>query len=513
MALNPKEVLLDMDGMSLEDLAAIARRGAGVRLTRVSEDRIRKARELVEKWLSEGKIIYGITTGFGALSDVIISPEDTRTLQENILKSHAVGVGNFLDRETVRAVMALRIKDLARGHSGIRLETVQRLVELLNRGVWPVIPEKGSVGASGDLAPMAHMGLVLIGLGEAFYEGERLSGAEVLMRCELEPLQLEAAEGLALVNGTQVSNAIGGLTVYDALRLSRMADIAAAMSLEVLMGSRTEFDPRIQRVRPHPGQAAAADNMRRITLNSEIISSHKDCSRIQDAYTLRCSPQVHGASKDAIAYVSQVIVTEMNSSTNNPLIFADSEEFLLGGNFHGQPIALALDFLSMAVAELAGISERRIERLVNPQLSGLPAFLVSNGGLNSGFMIAQYTAASLVSENKVLAHPAVVDSIPTSANKEDHVSMSTHAARKCREITRNSEYVVAIELLCAAQALDLFTNLKPGEGTRAAYRVIRDCIAHLDRDRVLSQDIEAMVHLMRSGKILEETERVVGELF
>jgi histidine ammonia-lyase len=333
-----------------------------------------------------------------------------------------------------------------------------------------------------------------------------------LKKCGMEPLRLEAGEGLALVNGTQMMTAIGGLSVYDSLRLSKMTDIAAAMSLEVLMGSRTEFDPRIHQVRAHPGQAAAADNMEKITRNSEIISSHKDCSRIQDAYTLRCSPQVHGASKDAITYARKVVETEMNSSTNNPLIFAESQEFLLGGNFHGQPVALAMDFLCMALSELANISERRIERLVNPQLSGLPAFLVSDGGLNSGFMIAQYTAASLVSENKVLSHPACVDSIPTSANKEDHVSMGSISARKCREIVKNTEYVIVIELLCGAQAMDLFTNMKPGEGTLVAYRIIRDAVPHLDKDRILSKDIETMVHLMRSGKILEEVERVVGEL-
>jgi histidine ammonia-lyase len=328
----------------------------------------------------------------------------------------------------------------------------------------------------------------------------------------MEPLDLAAGEGLALVNGTQLMTAIGGLSVFDASRLSKMTDIAAAMSLEVLMGSSTEFDARIHHARPHPGQAAAADNMDRITRGSEIITSHKDCSRIQDAYTLRCSPQVHGASKDAIRYAENVVKTEMNSSTNNPLIFPESEEFLLGGNFHGQPVALAMDFLGMAIAELANISERRIERLVNPQLSGLPAFLVSDGGLNSGFMIAQYTAASLVSENKVLAHPASVDSIPTSANKEDHVSMGATAARKCREIVRNTEHVIAIELLCAAQAMDLFTNMKPGQGTIKAYRIIRDAVPHLEKDRILSKDIEAVVDLMRRGTILEEVETAVGKL-
>jgi len=507
-----KEVMLGVDGMFLEALVSVARGGAGVRLTKEAERRIVEARKLVEKWVAEGKTIYGITTGFGGLSDVAISKEDTRRLQENIIMSHSAGVGDFLDEETVRAVITLRIKDLARGHSGIRLETVLCLQELLNRGICPVIPEKGSVGASGDLAPLAHLSLVLLGLGEAFYQGKRMPGGKALKRCRIQPLQLEAGEGLALVNGTQVMTAIGGLAVYDASRLAKMADIAAAMSLEVLMGTNVEFDPRIHQVKPHPGQVAAADNMRRITQNSEIISSHKDCSRIQDAYTLRCSPQVHGASKDAIAYARKVVETEMNASTNNPLIFPESEDFLLGGNFHGQHIALAMDFLSMAVSELANIAERRIERLVNPQLSGLPAFLVSDGGINSGFMIAQYTAAALVSENKVLAHPACVDSIPTSANKEDHVSMGTISARKCRDVVNNTEHVIAIELLCGAQAMDLFTNMKAGEGTRVAYRIIREAVQHLERDRVLSNDIEAIVELMRNGRILTGVEEVIGAL-
>lgn len=507
-----KEILFGIDEITLEDLVAIARKDTRVRLAKDLEKRIVKSRVLIEKWVREAKIIYGVTTGFGALSDVTISKKDARQLQQNILMSHAAGVGDILDQETVRAVTALRIKELAGGHAGIRLESVQRLIDFLNRGVHPVIPEKGSVGASGDLAPLAHLALVLIGQGEAFYNGRRMSGSEALKESGLQPLVLEAAEGLALINGTQVMTAIGGLAVHDAAMLSKMTDIAAAMSLEVLMGSRTEFDPRIHQVRPHPGQAAAADNMDRITRNSEIITSHKDCGRVQDAYTLRCSPQVHGASKDAIAYAQNVVETEMNSSTSNPLIFSESQEFLLGGNFHGQPVALAMDFLCMAVAELASISERRIERLVNPQLSGLPAFLVSDGGLNSGFMIAQYTAASLVSENKVLAHPACVDSIPTSANKEDHVSMGTIAARKCREIVKNAEYVIAIEFMCAAQAMDLFTNMKSGEGTLAAYKVLREAVAHLYNDRILSQDIEIIRSLMRSGRIIKEVERVVGRL-
>jgi len=507
-----KTIVLGFGGLTLEALAAIARRGAPVDLSVKAARRIRKTRGLLESWVNEEKAVYGITTGFGALSEVAISKKDARRLQENVLMSHAAGVGDPLDEPTVRAVMALRIKDLARGHSGIRLETVEQLKAVLNAGICPVIPQQGSVGASGDLAPLAHLALVLTGRGEAFYQGRRISGARALEECGLSPLRLEAGEGLALVNGTQVMTAIGALAIYDALALSRLTDIAAAMSLEVLMGSRTEFNQKIHQVRAHPGQAACADNMERITANSEIISSHRDCSRIQDAYTLRCSPQVHGATRDAIDYCRRVIETEMNSSTNNPLIFADSGDFLLGGNFHGQPVALAMDFLSMATAELANISERRIERLVNPNLSGLPAFLVADGGLNSGFMIAQYTAAALVSENKVLCHPASVDSIPTSANKEDHVSMGTIAARQCREVIRNTQNVIAIELLCAAQALDLFTNLKPGRGTLAAYGVIREVIPHLERDRLLAADIEAMKKLMGSAKITTAVEEKVGPL-
>ena len=507
-----KKVALGFDGMTLEDLAAVARHGAHVTLTRDAIKRIRSSRQLVDRWVKENRVIYGITTGFGALSDISISAKDTRKLQENILMSHSSGVGAPLEPEIVRATMALRIKDLARGHSGIRLKTVRLLAALLNRGVCPIIPQQGSVGASGDLAPLAHLALVLIGRGEALYRGERMPGAAALQQCRLNAMELESGEGLALVNGTQVMTAIGALALYDAIRLAKLIDIAAAMSLEVLLGSRTEFDARIHQVRPHPGQRAAADNMGRMIQNSEIVTSHRDCGRIQDAYTLRCSPQVHGASRDAIGYSRQTIETEMNASTNNPLIFAGSRDFLLGGNFHGQPVALTLDFLAIAASELANISERRIERLVNPKLSGLPAFLVKDGGLNSGFMIAQYTAAALVSENKVLSHPASVDSIPTSANKEDHVSMGTIAARKCRKIVANAENVVAIELLCAAQALDLFTNLKPGKGTMAAYQIIRSAVAHLQNDRILADDIAVMRKLIRSNRILKAVEATIGRL-
>jgi histidine ammonia-lyase len=430
--------------------------------------------------------------------------------------SHAAGIGKPLPEEVVRAVMALRIHDLAMGYGGIRQETLGYLLTFLNDGVTPVVPEKGSVGASGDLAPMAHLGLVLIGRGEAFFKGDRLPGAEVLRHIDRPPLELGAGEGLALINGTQVMTAIGVLVVQDSVRLSKTADIACAMTLEVLMGSNSEFDPRIHQVRPHPGQLATADNMLRLTATSGIIDSHAGCARVQDAYTLRCSPQIHGASKDAVAHAMRVIDIEINSTTTNPLIFADIEEVRLGGNFHGQPVAMAADYLSMGLAELGSVSERRIERLVNPQLSELPGFLAKNGGLNSGYMIGQYAAAALVSENKVLAHPACVDSIPTSANKEDHVSMGTIAMRQAREILDNVEHVVAIELLCAAQAYDLITEASPvmaGRGTRVAYDVIRRHIPFMDRDRDLYRDIDAMVAVLRSGEIISAVEDAVGEIY
>jgi histidine ammonia-lyase len=507
-----KTIHIGRHPLTLDQFIDVARNGVCVHLSDQARTAVDKSGRLIDRSLKAGRNIYGVTTGFGALSGVSISREDADKLQVNILMSHAAGVGAPLDESAARGVMLLRAKELALGHACGRVASVEQLIALLNAGAYPIIPQQGSVGASGDLCPMAHMALLLIGQGEGVFNGRRMPGREVLEACGLQPLNLEPGEGLALVNGTQVMTAIGALAVYDALCLAKLVDISAAMSLEVLMGSRTEFDARIQQLRPHPGQAATADNMLRITRESEIISSHKDCKRIQDAYTLRCSPQVHGASHDAIHYAKGVIETEMNAATNNPLVFSDSGDFLLGGNFHGQPVALALDFMAMAVAELANIAERRVERLVNPKLSGLPAFLVKDGGLNSGFMIAQYTAAALVSENKVLAHPASVDSIPTSANKEDHVSMGTIAARKCRDIVRNTEHVVAIELLCAAQALDLFTNRKPGQGTLAAYNVIRQHIPHLESDRVLADDIAAVLALMKSNAVRKAVEDAVGEL-
>jgi len=504
---------LDKKSISIDELVQVARDGLPVAFSAEGEARVNGAREAIARWVKEKRVIYGITTGLGALCNVTISEKDTQLLQQNILVSHAAGVGAPLPVDVVRAVMALRVHDLSLGYSGCRMETLRYLMAFLNEGVSPVIPEKGSVGASGDLAPSAHMGLVLIGRGEAFFEGRRIAGSKALQAIGLSPLRLEAGEGIALINGTQVMTAMGALVVHDAVRLSKLADIACAMTLEVLMGSQSEFDPLIHRLRPHPGQLATAANMLRLTENSEIIASHSGCSRIQDAYTLRCSPQIHGASKDAVAHAKRVIDIEINSSTTNPLIFPEIDDVRLGGNFHGQPVAMAADYLSMGLAELGSVSERRIERLVNPQLSELPAFLIRDGGINSGYMIGQYVAAALVSENKVLAHPACVDSIPTSANKEDHVSMGSIAMRQTRDILFNVEHVIAIELLCASQAYDLINlhaPMKAGDGTHAAHETIRRHVPYLENDRELYADIETVVGLMRSGEIVGNVEAAVG---
>lgn len=508
-------LLIDTGPLTIDQVVAVARHGKPVAFSDAGRKRVERACELVSRWVAEKKVIYGITTGFGALCEVPISTTDTRTLQSKILMSHAAGVGPPLPEDVVRAVMAIRLHDLFMGYSGCSLQTLEYLIAFLNRNLIPVVPQKGSVGASGDLSPMAHLGLVLIGRGEAFFNGRRLSGSEALAHIGLSPLQLGPGEGLALINGTQVMTAIAALVVHDAVQLAKLADVACAMSLEVLMGSNTEFDARIHRIRPHPGQIASADNMLRLLEKSEILHSHQGCARIQDAYTLRCSPQIHGASKDAVIHARRVVGIEIDSTTTNPLIFVDTEEIRLGGNFHGQPIAMAADYLSMGIAELGNVSERRIERLVNPQLSELPAFLVKDGGLNSGYMISQYTAAALVSENKVLAHPACVDSIPTSANKEDHVSMGTIAIRQTREILDNVSHIIAVELLCAAQAYDLLgldKKMQAGHGTRTAYDIIRKEIPYLDQDRVPALDIEKMVAMMQSGAILTAVEAAVGKL-
>ncbi|WP_186429961.1 histidine ammonia-lyase [Clostridium sp. BSD9I1] len=504
-------IYIDGNSLTLEDLVKVARENYKVELTKEAAERVNKARALVDEFVDGGEVIYGITTGFGLFSDVLISKDQTKELQKNLIISDACGVGNPYPEEVVRAAMLLRANALSKGYSGIRLSVLNTLIEMLNKCVHPIIPEKGSVGASGDLCPLAHMVLVMLGEGEAIYQGERLSGKEAMAKAKIDTVELISKEGLALINGTQVLTAVGALAAYDAKKLTKLADIAAAMTAEALNGIVDAYDEKVQQVRPHNGQIICAQNMLKI-LNGSKSTSRQGEIRVQDAYTLRCVPQIHGASRDAIDYVVDRVSTEINSATDNPLIFADDRQVISGGNFHGQPMALAFDFLGIAVAELANVSERRIDRLVNPSSSGLPAFLVKNGGLNCGFMIPQYVAAALVSENKVLAHPACVDSIPTSANQEDHVSMGSISARKSREILNNVMNVLAIEIMTSAQAIDFGASDKLASGTRAAYNKIREEVATLENDRIMYLDINKCYKLIASHKLVEIVEEEIGEL-
>ncbi|MCL2851725.1 MAG: histidine ammonia-lyase [Defluviitaleaceae bacterium] len=507
-------VLIDGKSLNLEDVVKVARHGCRVELTEGAMASVRKSREYVDRLVREGRVVYGITTGFGEFSKVSIANEQTELLQKNLIVSHACGIGRHLPEDSVRALMLLRINALSQGFSGIRLETVQALIDMLNTGVVPAVPEKGSLGASGDLAPLSHMVLPLMGLGEAYIGGELMPGAKALERAGLTPVVLTSKEGLALINGTQVMTGIGALTVYDALNVLKLFDIAAALVAEAQNGVTDAYISDIHEIRPHQGQLDTASNMLRLLEGSERTTRSGQV-RVQDAYSLRCVPQIHGASKDAVRYVHGKVAVEMNSVTDNPIILADKDMAISGGNFHGQPVALSFDFLGIALAELANVSERRIERLVNPALSGLPAFLTRQGGLHSGFMIAQYSAAALVSENKVLAHPASVDSIPSSAGQEDHVSMGTIAARKAREIYFNTSRVLAIELVAAAQAIDLnekYQGRKLGKGTQAAYDTIRSVTDTVVNDRELYLDFEKVAALVDSNRIVEAVEAVVGEL-
>ena len=498
--------------LTVEDVVRVARHGATVQLAPDAMPRIVASRAYVDALVAADRTVYGITTGFGRLASVRIAAGDVRQLQRNLLVSHAMGVGLPLSTEVVRAMLLLRAQSLSFGFSGIRLQVIELLLECLNRGVHPVIPSQGSVGASGDLAPLAHMALPLIGEGKAEFRGSLLSGREALRQAGLDPVVLEAKEGLALINGTQAMTAIGTLLVHDAQRLSTLADIAGAMSLEALKGTAAAFDARVTTVRAHPGAAVVAGNLRRLAADSPIHASHAGCEKLQDAYSLRCMPQVHGASRDALTHVHDVITRECNAVTDNPLVFAETDHVISAGNFHGQPVALVMDYAKVAIAELANISERRVEHMLDPAVSGLPAFLSMQGGLNSGLMISQYTAASLVSENKVLAHPASVDSIPTSANQEDHVSMGTTSARQCAMILENSTWVIAIELLNAAQALDFHQPLVPGPGVGAARDALRRVVPPLETDRMLTPDLEAVRAIMLDGSLCAAVESVIGAL-
>jgi histidine ammonia-lyase len=503
------------DDLSLADVWAVAvERRPAAPLSDSARERMEAAREVVER-VAHGthEHTYGVNTGFGRFVSKEIPEELTGELQLRLLRSHACGVGDPYPDSVVRAAMLLRANALAKGNSGARVETVELLLECLNRGLLPFVPSRGSVGASGDLAPLAHLALPLVGEGRAFVDDELLEGADALARVDLQPVVLRAKEGLSLINGTQFMAAQGALALVRSRRLARVADCACALSLEALQGSRNSFIPQVHELRPLRGQGAAARNVMRLLEGSAIIESHRWCDKVQDAYSLRCAPQVHGASRDLLDYVEYTIGTELNAATDNPLVLVDDGMLVSAGNFHGQPLAFALDALAMAVAELASISERRVERLVNPNLSdGLPAFLTTDGGLNSGFMIPQYVAASLVSENKSLCHPASVDSIPTSAGQEDHVSMGNASGLKAWQVVANSERALAIELLAGAQAVEFLAPLGPGRGARATYDAVRSLSPRLRDDRSLSADIESVAVAIRDGSLLQAVEAEVGEL-
>lgn len=484
-----------------------------VELAPSAREKMQMSRSYIEKRMTSGEAIYGVNTGFGAFSSVRISDAEIDQLQRNLIRSHSSGVGEPFSPEETRAIMYLRANALANGHSGIRPLVVEKILEFLNADIIPVIPQQGSVGASGDLAPLSHLALAIIGEGRAWKDGRPVSVATLLAEKGIQPLDLKAKEGLSMINGCQVMTAIGLLNAYEARRLIWMTDLAGAMTLEAMQGTRTAFDPLISKVRPHHGEAETARNlMKLLGPTSPIAESHKDCGRVQDAYSLRCMPAVHGAAKSALRRVVETLEIEANSSTDNPLVFAEEGKILSCGNFHGEPAAFVLDFMAIAVSAMASISECRIEKLINPAMSGLPAFLAPNGGLNSGHMIVQVAAASLVSENKILAHPASVDSIPTSADKEDHVSMGTIAARKAGKVVRNAEHIVAMELLSASQALDLLKPLEPAGAVKPVHELIRTRVPFATEDRVFADDIETIKEMIRSDEILNRVHEVVGAL-
>ena len=505
-------ILIEHGHLTIEEVVKVARNFEKIELTENAIAAVNKARDYVEEKLSKGEIIYGLTTGFGKFSDTFIPLEDTAALQRNLIISHSCGMGDPYPTEVVRGAMLLRINALARGNSGVRLSTLMTMVNMLNKNVHPVIPQKGSLGASGDLAPLSHIILVMLGEGEAEYEGVRMSGKEAMEKAGIPTIELSAKEGLALINGTQIMTSMAALLCYDARNLAKTADIAVCMTGEALNAITKAYDPKVHEVRGHQGQMDAAANMLKILSDSQNAGKIQP-GKVQDAYSLRCAPQVHGASRDAIEYVYAAVTREINAVTDNPLVFSDDDDVISAGNFHGQPMALAMDFLAIAMAEYANISERRTERLVNPQLSaGLPAFLTADGGLNSGFMIVQYSAASMVSESKVYCHPASVDSIPSSANQEDHVSMGTTAARKARMVLDNSQKVLAIELFCATQGIYFRGEDKLGTAGKALYEHVRKSVAPVKEDRVMYTDMAKFDAMVKNNEIVDVVEKAIGTL-
>lgn len=507
-----EKVILTGNTLTLDELVAVCRNYAQVELEAEATQRVIASRKIIDDFVDREAVVYGVTTGFGKFSDVAISKDDCVLLQKNLIMTHAVGVGEPFSTEVVRGIMLLRLNNLAKGYSGARLETVKTLINMLNKRLHPVVPQKGSLGASGDLAPLSHVVLPMIGMGFAEYKGEIFTGAQAMEKAGIPTIDLYAKEGIALINGTQVMTSAGALALYDALSLLKVADITAALTFEACNGITTALDSKVHMTRPHKGQIATARILLELLSGSEMTSKQGEV-RVQDPYTLRCVPQIHGASKNAINYIREQVEVEMNSVTDNPIIFPETLEVISGGNFHGQPMALSFDFLGIAAAELADVSERRIERLVNPALNyGLPAFLVANGGLNSGYMIVQYSAAALVSENKVLAHPSSVDSIPSSANQEDHVSMGTIGARKANEIVLNVRHVLAMELMCACQAIDLRGKKQLGKGTEAAYKLLRSVVPYYENDREIHPDMEVCEKLLIDGSLINKVEEAIGTI-
>lgn len=482
----------------------VSAQGAHFELAASARSEVEKSRQYIEGRIANKEVMYGVNTGFGAFSSVRISESEIEQLQKNLIRSHSMGIGEPFTREQSKGMMILRANTLARGHSGVRVAVIEKILEFLNAEVIPVIPSQGSVGASGDLAPLSHLALALIGEGEVWGNDYK----------NIKPLELKAKEGLSLINGCQVMTAVGLLALYEARDLVKLADICGAMSLEGLRGSRKPFDPLIAAARPHAGEAPTARNLMRVMAEkSEISESHAvNDPRVQDAYSLRCMPAVHGSVKMALKYATQVLETEANSSTDNPLVFAEAGKILSCGNFHGMPVAHAMDFVSIAISSLASISHERISKFISTQMSELPPFLAPNGGLNSGHMIVQVASASLVSENKVLAHPASVDSMPTSAEKEDHVSMGTIAARQFVQIVKNAQNVLAMELLAATQALDMIAPLKPTAGVKAAFDVIRKKVPFAKEDRIFAKDVAQIREMILSRDIIHAVEKVIGEL-
>ena len=509
--------LIDNHDLTLEQLARFLKDRPKVSISEAVKEQIKKGNEVIRNIVAAGKVVYGVNTGFGKFADVRIAPDKTKELQRKLVLSHAAGIGEPFEEDIVRLMLLLKIKNLSQGYSGVRLEVVDQLIGLLNNNIVPIIPAKGSVGASGDLAPLAHMALTMIGEGNSFVKAngtlKKMTSKEALQKAGMEPLHLMEKEGLAILNGTQAIQACGALALIRMKNLVKSADIIGAISLESLHGTLTAFDKRIHKIRRQPGQILVAENIRNILIDSPIVASHKHSDhRVQDAYCLRCIPQVHGAIRDGLQHVESVFEREINGVTDNPLVFTDNGDVLSGGNFHGEPVALAADYLAIISAELANISERRIEHMMDSSVSELAGFLTTEGGLNSGFMIAHVTAAALVSENKVLAHPASVDSIPTSANKEDHVSMGTHAARKALEIINNCEYVLAVELICACQALDLRAPVRPSKVTQAVLDQVRTKITFWKEDRLMNIDIELAFGLIRNQIIVGVVNKMIDNL-